>query len=435
MGASREELLKKLEAISILHKKALNIKRKMNAFTPEDNYERKVKVPKFPLEIKSEYDEEVCEILVDDVDHTESDAVEAMANCYDVSYKPKEPAEPKIKKFSYSEDGEYSNKKSKLGCLSYLAAGVTIFFALSLILGTAEGAESTITLIAIIAAVLFVLFRIMIVATAKGAKNAEAKARAKYNAEKEQIMADYNAKVKDFEAKCEAYGQTKAEFLKKYAAWREIYLESVAEEDEIEAKLEADRQAEVAKIEREEFDPVFNDLAAINDIVTTEYLPALDTLIELIRSGRADDLKEAINLYEDIRYRERQLQLEREKEAQRREEAALKREAEERHYREQMEFQKQQEYNRQREAAEQRQAEERRHREDMQQREREARDRQLQERERARKEEYNARMNRIDEERKLSAAAQAQCRACANAGRCNMMVHNKTPNCTGFRPR
>lgn len=435
MGATREELLKKLEEISILHKKALNIKCKMNDFTPEDNYERKVEVPKFPLELKSEYDEGVCEVLEDNLDHTADDAVEEMSKCYDLSYRPEEPAEPKIKEFSFSEENKYSNKKSKLGCLSYLAVGVTIFFALSLILGTAEGAESTITLIAIIAAVLFVLFRIMILATAKGAKNAEAKARAKYNDEKEQIMADYNAKVKDFEAKCEAYEQTKAEFLKKYAAWREIYLESVAEEDEIEAKLEADRQAEVAKIEREEFDPVFNDLVAINDIVTTEYLPALDTLIELIRSGRADDLKEAINLYEDICYRERQLQLEREKEAQRREEAALKREAEERHYQEQMEFQKQQEYNRQREAAEQRQAEERRHREDMQQRERMERDRQLQEKERARKEEYNAHMNRIDEERKLSAAANAQCQACVNVAHCSMKVHNKTPNCTGFRPR
>ena len=406
MGLTKEELIRKLEAISILHNKALSIKSKMNNFEPDDNYERKVVVPEFPGEYNNEHEQEVREILENDVEHEADDAMEYMSECYDTAFHPRKPEEPHVKKFSYSNDSEYSNKKSKLGCFSYLAAGVSIFFVLSLILGTAEGAESTITIIAIIAAVLFVLFRIMIKGADQKAKKDEAKALADYNKEKEQIMAAYNAKLKKFEAECEAYEQKKAEFLKEYAAWREVYLKSVAEENEIARKLEADRQAEVEKIEKEEFNPVFNDLVTLNDLVTTEYLPALDTIIELLRSGRADDLKEAINLYEDIVYRERQLQLEREKEAQRQREEEMKREAEER-----------------------------RHREDMAQREREARNREYQERERARREEYNARMNRIEEERKLSSAAQAQCLACAHAGRCNMMAHNKTPNCTGFTPR
>lgn len=435
MSLSKEELIRKLEAILALHNKAVAIKIKMNNFEPDDNYERKIEVPEFPGEYNDEHQQEVREILENEVDHEADDAIEYMSRCYDAAYLPTKPEEPKIKKFDYSNDSEYNNKKSKLGCFSYLAAGVSVFFALSLILGTAEGAESTITVIAIIAAALFVLFRIMIKGANQKAKNDEAKALVAYNEKKEQIMAAHNEKLKDFEAKCEAHEKAKGEFLLQYADWREIYLKSVEEENEIEEKLEADRQAELAKIEKEEFNPVFNDLATLNDIVSTEYLPVLGTIIELIRSGRADDLKEAINLYEDIVYRERQLQLEREKEEQRQREEAEKREAEERHYREQMEFQKQQEYNRQREAAQQREAEERRHREDMAQREREARDREYQERERQRRENLKAAAEQRDIENKQRSAAQAQCRACAHAGRCNMMVYNKTPNCTGFTPR
>ena len=40
MGLTKNELLVKLETISILHDKVLSIKRKMNNFMPEDNYER-----------------------------------------------------------------------------------------------------------------------------------------------------------------------------------------------------------------------------------------------------------------------------------------------------------------------------------------------------------------------------------------------------------
>ena len=57
------------------------------------------------------------------------------------------------------------------------------------------------------------------------------------------------------------------------------------------------------------------------------------------------------------------------------------------------------------------------------------------EKERIRKEEYKKHMNNLEQERKQRNAAQAQCRACAHAGRCNMMAYNKTPTCTGFTPR
>ena len=59
----------------------------------------------------------------------------------------------------------------------------------------------------------------------------------------------------------------------------------------------------------------------------------------------------------------------------------------------------------------------------------------LQEKERIRREKLKEAEKQREEENKLYNAAKAQCRACAHVGHCNMSIHNKTPNCTGFTPR
>ncbi len=432
MDLSREQIVEKLEEISALRTKALGIKRKIETYEPEDNYEREVVVPEFPGDFEDEDDREQLE---DSVDHADDDAIELMSDAYDELFHPAAPAEPVIPQFSSPGTSDIENKGNKLGCLSYLAIGVSVFFALSLLLGTADGAESTITIIAIVAAVLFVVFRILIAKNKDEAAKKVAKAKAAYDSKVSSLHEQHKNAMKAYEAECAAYIPVRQAFLDEYAEWREIYLESEREEGRIRMNLEDERLAAVEKMKAEEYMPVLEELQKKNDLLTSEYLSAVDVIIELLKTGRADSVKEAINLYEDILYRERQLALEREKEEQRRYEEEQRRADEERRHREDMEERAAAERQRRREEEQRRSDEERRHREDMARRESEARSREYQERERARREEYNAHMSRIEEERKLSSAAQAQCRACAHAGRCNMMVHNKTPNCTGFTPR
>lgn len=432
MSLSKEDLIRKLEKISVLYDKSMSIQLKMDDFIPEDNYERKILVPDFPSTYVNDAD---IQELEESIDHSDEDALEQMGEVYDRHYAPLKPEEPKIKNFEYSDSSESRNKQSKFGCLSYLAAGISAFFLLSLILGTADGAESTITIIAIIAAALFIVFRVVLKTEIKNNEIKKADALSLYTAKKEEILVDYQEKIKLYESDCVSYKLRKSDFLDEYVEWRKIYLEGLEEEFEIEEKLEADRIAAVEKINNEEFIPAVNDLAEFNDIVSTEYLSVIDTIIDLLKSSRADDLKEAINLYEDIVYRERQLQLQKEQEEQRRYEEECRRLDEERRHREEMEFREEQEKQRRREEERREQEAERRHREDMQARKTEERNREIRERERIRSEELKQARIKREEENKLHSAAKAQCQACAHAGKCSMTVYNKTPNCTGFTPR
>lgn len=436
MGVNeKNELIQKLEAISSLQNKAKAANKKMNDFVPDDNYKRKVKVPAFP---KKNTDKETRELLSSAIDHCEENAAEQMSAVYDGVYAPQKPEEPKIKEFQYSEGSEYKDKQAKLGCFSYIAAAVSGFFLLSLIIGSADGAVGTIVTIAIISALLFAFFRYKINTNKTASEAKKSEALAAHTEEVNNIKAEYEEQLKAYESELNLHKLNRQEFLDEYVAWRNVYLESVAEEAEIAEKLEADRVAGVEKIEKEEFTPVIQELATVNNLLTLEYLPAVDVIIDLLKGGRADDLKEAINLYEDIIYRERQLQLEREKEEQRQREEQRRRQDEERRYQEEKQFREDQERQRQREAEQQRADEERRYREEVRARkesEAEARKREYMEKERLRKENHRAQMDRIDQERKQRDAGQAQCRACIHCGHCNMSIHNNAPTCTGFRPR
>lgn len=256
-----------------------------------------------------------------------------------------------------------------------------------------------------------------------------------YAESKQEAEEKYEEDMNIYQTERAAYILSKSDFLEEYTAWREVYLEHLREEAEIEEKLEADRIAGVNRIYEEQYVPAQKKLEESNDLITEKYLPVLHIIIELIKSGRADDLKEAVNLYEELVYRERQLQLQREQEEQRRYEEEQRRQDEERRHREEMEFREEQEHQRQREEEQRRSDEERRYREETRAREAEARSRELQEKERIRKEQYKEHMNRVEQEQAQRNAAQKQCRACAHAGRCNMMAYNKTPTCTGFTPR
>lgn len=424
----KSELIKKLEAISILHDKALAIKSKMNNFKPEDNYERKVKVPLFPGEYKKDEEREELENAVE---HEDEDAIEQMGQEYDLCYAPKKPVEPAIKDFEFSGEGASKEKQKKYGCFSYVAAAVSGFFLLSLLLGTADGAVGAIVIIAVIAALVFAFFRYKI-KTEKGACDKQkAEALAQYNLKKNQLWADHNERLKAYESEFNSYKLVRQKFLNEYADWRKIYVDSMNEEAQIEEKLEADRVAAVKKIEDEEYIPVLEDLGELNDLVTYEYLPALNIIIDLLKSNRADDLKEAINLYEDIVYRERQLQLQREKEEQRRYEEERRRQDEERRYQEEKRFREEQERQRQYEEQQRQRDEERRHREDMRLREDQERNRQ---REAKAQMQEERRKNDIAE-RNAKASKQKRCMYCAYQPSCGLKYTDAAYNCTGFKPR
>ena len=426
MSLSKEALLEKLGTISALYKKAVRLKEKMDTFEPEDRYKRKVKVPVFPGKYEDDDEREEWESCID---HTDDDAIEQMSEAYDDAYAPQKPTEKNLGEFKYSGDAEIKNKEQKFGCFSYIAGGAAIFCLLSLILGTADGAVGAIIVLAIAAAALCVFFRYKIKLGKEQEKKNEADARVAYEARKEKFQEAYHKEMQAYESAYAEHEANRQAFLNDYTAWRKIYLESVAEEEEIDEKLEADREAAVSKINEEEFAPAMKELNGTNDLVADEYLAALDILIDLLESGRADDLKEAINLFEELVYRERQLQLQREQEEQRRREEEQRRREEERRYQEQMEFQREQERERR---YEERMAEYR-HEEQMKLQKEQEFDRQRAERiarETQQRKEWQAEQDRKKAE---ETAIRRQCNSCALAGRCSLSYTRA--NCASYRPR
>lgn len=433
MSLNKSELIAKLEKISFLHHKALSIKHKMANFVPEDNYERKVIVPAFPGEYKDEEDREILECAIK---HEDEDAIEQMAETYDEMYHPKMPSEPVKPVYNGADTGKSKEKQRKLRLVSNIGLGVAIFFLLGALVGTSGYSETlpTILIIAALGAAAFVGGRFL---GKKEKEEVEDKLEAEARAEHEKKLAilneQYKKAVKIYEDECETYAPVRQDFLKKYADWRKIYLESLAEEKKISKVLAADRKAAVAKIENEEFTPALTELAEVNDILTTDYLPAVDIIIDLLKSGRADDLKEAINVYEDMVYRERQLQLQREQEEQRRREEEQRRRDEERRHREEMKFREDQERQRRREEEKRRQDEERRYREERTLQEKQERNRQYEDNRRRQEERRREEKAELERKRQQDSATRRQCNTCALASHCSVAFTR--PNCASYKPR
>lgn len=432
MSLNKNELVAKLEEISFLHHKALSIKHKMANFVPEDNYDRKVTVPVFPGEYKDEEDREVLECAID---HEDEDAIEQMAEVYDEMYHPKKPSEPIKPTYNGADTKKSKEKQRKLRLVSYIGLGVAIFFLIGALVGTSDTPEAlpAILIIAALGAAAFVGGLFLGKKEKAVEDKLEAEAKAEYDKKIATLNNEYKNTIKAYEDECKTYAPIRQAFLKKYADWRKIHLDSLAEEAKIRNLLEADRQTAVAKIESEEFTPVLKELAEVNDMLTTDYLPAVDTIIDLLKSGRADDLKEAINLYEDMVYRERQLQLQREREEQRRREEEQRRRDEERRHQEEMKFQREQEYNRQREEEKRRQDEERRYREERTLQEKQARNRQYEDNRRRQEERRREEKAELERKRQQDSATRRQCNTCALASHCSVAFTR--PNCASYKPR
>lgn len=431
MALQKNELLTKLGKIRNLYEETVSIRSEMDTFVPEDCYEREIEVPEFPGEYESE---RIRALWRDKLDHTYEGAVAIAEKTHREVFSPKAPDKLKLPAFEKPKNRELLDKQAKYRSRSFVGAGVGIFFFLGIFscLQSGYGAPFVIT-VALIGAAIFLFFRKKYDEAKKQEEKETAEALLAHNQHLEELKAAHAEKMKAYEDECAKYEANLQKFLEDYATWRAIYLQSVSEEAQIAEKLEADRIAAVKKIYEERYVPAEAALQETNDLVTEKYLPVLDVIIDLLRSGRADDLKEAVNLFEDLVYRERQLALEREKEEQRQQEERMRRQAEERHHKEQMRFQQDQERQRQREEQQRQQDAERRHREEMAQRDRQERDRQYEERRRAEEDRRSADRAEQDRRREEERNTRDQCNRCAEVGHCSMSF--RRPNCASFRPR
>lgn len=405
MGMPKNELITKLEEISALYANTVAIQSQMDDFTPEDHYDRQVVVPQFPGEYKSEKERNAWQELIG---HDEEDAVQIMDMAYERVHCPKEPAKPNIGKRPENTHDTANALKKKLGWLPIVAAFVAVCSLISGGLFSGEAGTIIGNLVIIGACAVAVLFFLKKYKSAQQADEEVTKVMIKnYDESKREAEEKYEQDMNIYQTERTAYILSKGDFLEEYTVWREIYLDHLREEAEIAEKLEADRIAGVNRIYEEQYVPAQKKLEESNDLITAEYLPVLHIIIELIKSGRADDLKEAVNLYEELVYRERQLQLQREQEEQRRYEEEQRRRDEERRYQEEKQFREDQERQRRYDAEQQRREEERR-----------AKDREKQEWEAA---------SRAERE------AKSRCHWCKKYHSCGIR-HNPPLNCTAFDP-
>lgn len=424
MDSSKAELLDKLNLISSRYNDVKATKEKMNTYAPEDIYERQVVVPDFP-EVeggeanRSRFESADCHALSDDESATRIKAL------YEKVYNvPKAPKEPVSKKFVAPHKPFLALVLFAIGFLFAGSGAISAFrFLFKIITFNFDWGLLFTFIWIVIAAIVALAFAVggllVINSHKKKVEAAKAEFEQKQLAEKEK----YEEKLYQHECEMEAYRQKEQEFINEYWAWRAVYLEHLNEEERIKAQLELDRQAVVSEIERTELALAQAKLDEVNDLIGEDYLPAVDTIISLIQSGRADNIKEAINLYEEILYKERQLQLEKEKEANRQFEAFLRMAAEQARHEEEMEFQREQEEQRQEEERYRRQEEERRYKEEQNRLEQQ------------RAEERRAERRRQHEETAAMFAEQRatdrQCMSCAHLMSCKV----RRPNCPSYLPK
>ena len=315
-------LLQQLETISNLRNEALKVQEKMNTYKPLDKYERKIKVPKFPCKTELA------------IDHKSNNALESARSLYSKEY---EPLKPTVSKKHFKEPkftDEEKKKQVKYSLWRNIGLGVAIFFALgsfSAMDGTMTGALITILVIALGGLGLFFFSRFQLKGIAKVLEERRKKELAEFEAKQKQGKKIFEQNLADYEKAFEKYNSELNKFLEEYSSWRNIYLQHLQEEAEITKQLEKDKVAGIEKIDAEEYQPILIKLAeAMNGVLSNNYLNQVDTLIEYLKSGRADNLKEAIEVYEEELFRKKELQILREQEAQRKYEAKKEKDSQKR---------------------------------------------------------------------------------------------------------
>lgn len=424
---SKNELIEKLNVISQRYDDVCRVREKINAITPVDNYQRNVAVPSFP-EVGGE---ESRQLLINTIEHKGKDALDSAKIAYEgVCPPPKEPQKPKEAVF---KSPPKPKSQGAFSALSIVSIFISLFFFAGLIFSnfTPEIIWTVYVIVAI--GVFFALVAIMCLvahlAIMLFAKSKEKIAKERFENEQALVMEKYSEELRKHQEELDLYRESEQAFLNEYLDWREAYLEHLNEEEGIKAQLEIDKGLLIKELEENELEPALAKLNEANDLTSEEYLPVIDKLISFIKSGRADSLKEAINLHEEILFKERELQLEREKEERRQYEAMLRLAAEQALHEAEMEFQREQEAQRQAEERYRRQENERRHREEMELLEKQESNRQAEARreESRRKHEETAAMYRDYH------ATHRQCQSCANMTHCRMAFQRS--NCASYRPK
>ncbi len=294
MSLEKTELLEKLDTISSRYKDVIAIRRKADNVVPEDNYLREVVVPKLPDGAGGEY-------ILNNVDHASENAGDLYFAAYENVHPL--PREPKMQPVAPLETFKKPAYISYLIGASVLLFGVCIFFLLGGIFGTRSlnpALAYTIPIIFAIAGISAFASFLSLLGIPLSLGFAILKMQLKNEKiRKTQMVAQdkYNKELNQYNITLKEYREKEQEAVNIYWEWRAVYLEHLAEEERIKAQLELDRQAIIEEIRRSEYSPAvarFNE--ANQDLVSDNHLPKLDTIIALVKEGRATSVQEAINI-------------------------------------------------------------------------------------------------------------------------------------------
>ena len=154
MESRKRDLIAKLKGISTQYKETVDIAKEMEEFQPQDNYERKVIVPKFPGEYKSEKERaEFSEKVV----HTDKDALRQMKTLHKKKFSPREPSCPEAKAF---KKNPADAKEYTVGCLGIVAFVLSVLFGVGTISAFFRMifySEATIFLLTFVAALISII--------------------------------------------------------------------------------------------------------------------------------------------------------------------------------------------------------------------------------------------------------------------------------------
>ena len=189
MDLSKTELVSKLEEISLLHKKALVVKNKMNNYQPEDNYVREIIVPQFPGDL----DDDDKEYLETGINHKDEDAIEEVMESYDDYSAPRKPVEPKFESFR-----EPCVETKSIGCLMFGGLFAVAIALGSLLVGDLDSISKTACLCVLaVGAIITVISIIKGIANKSKKAYAKSKALSAYNQNKEKAMKILRSRVYD----------------------------------------------------------------------------------------------------------------------------------------------------------------------------------------------------------------------------------------------
>ena len=389
LPADKNELIKKLKEINEAYREKQRIKARMDDPQVEDTYERKCKALKKPEKP-------------------------------DNMTEPIKPHITPMKPVSKEEFSKSEFKETVKYIKSHILKGVLCIVLLLLstvFLGMMYSAYNVVLAILHVIgfAVLTFLYVKPLIPCVKAdiADNNRRKTDEAYRAYVAELEEKERKRIEEAENKyaeeMRVYSAYKIEYdkyLKELDKYNKSLDEVDKEEKEIKQKIEEEKKKKAESIKQKEYIPASEELERLNDVISDDDLPDLGKLISLLEKGRADTLKEAFSVLEDMKYREEQRRL-----AEERERQAEERRLEELEYREREREREREEMQRERDR------DEARRREMDEKREREEQERKWEEEKKKKQELEDARQ---------------QCYTCTVQ---NCWNRNKYTNCPNYKPK